>query len=198
MSNDIIISEISVKDYAQSRGKTVQAVYQQMKSKHNSVALSGHIISRLVGNKHVKFLDDVAVAVLDKATNAFPLAQNTSYDLIFDFNQFEKLKLDYMKLQGRCELLQEQLQDQQQKLLAFDTQKKEIELLEGFIQDAKSEIEVQTVHNSILSKEKAEAIERALKAEKEAQTASESLTEALKEIERLNNQSFFHRLFKHK
>ena len=192
-------SKVSVKEYAESRGKTVQAVYQQIKRKKNAVALEGHIFFFDVGNKNVMYLDDAAIEILDRSSGSSPLVvieTKSEEELIETKKQFESLKLEYMKLQGRCELLQEQLQDQNQKLLVIDSKNKEIDMLEGFIQEAQAEIEAQKAHNLILSNEKNEAIERALKAEKIAQSASDELLEANAVIERLKNRNFFQRLFK--
>lgn len=63
---------ITVKEFAETHGKTVQAVYQQMNRKENRSALEGHIIIEKVGNKKVKFLDDFAVELLEKASNNTP------------------------------------------------------------------------------------------------------------------------------
>ena len=60
---------VTVKEYADQRGKSVQSVYKQMKSKENAVALEGHIHVRRVNNKDVKLLDEEAVRVLNEASN---------------------------------------------------------------------------------------------------------------------------------
>ena len=60
---------VTVKEYAEMRGKSVQSVYKQMKSKENAVGLEGHIHVRRVNNKDVKFLDEEGVKVLDEASN---------------------------------------------------------------------------------------------------------------------------------
>lgn len=64
--------EISIKDYASSRGKSVQAVHQQMGRKTNAAALKGHIILRKINGKSVKFLDEEAVAILDASSRSTP------------------------------------------------------------------------------------------------------------------------------
>lgn len=183
--------EMSVRDYAKERGKTVQAVYQQMKRKENAVALNGHIKTRRIGNKDVKYLDEKAVAILDEGSNATPtiIVQTETEEKLAEANQkLEALKFEYMKLQGRSELLQEQLAEKDQKLLQLEEKAKETELLEGFIQDAKAEIEVQKAENAHLSAENKKKDELLLEAEKKAQELSE-------ELERVNNRGFFKRLF---
>ncbi len=52
----------AIKDYAQSHGVTIQAVYQQLKRKKNKEALAGHI-HKIDG---VKYLDKEAVAYLEQ------------------------------------------------------------------------------------------------------------------------------------
>lgn len=59
---------LSVKEYAESRGKSVQSVYKQMKGKENSKELEGHIHERKYNGKPVKVLDEVAIEVLDNAS----------------------------------------------------------------------------------------------------------------------------------
>lgn len=182
--------EVSVKDYAEQRGKTVQAVYQQMKRKENAVALTGHVTTHKIGNKHVKFLDEEAVAILDAGTNSTPsiIIQTETEEKLAEVTQkLEALKFEYGKLQGRNELLQEQLADKDAKLLLLEGSAREIEILEGFIRDAKAEIEVQKAQNADLSAERDKAIDEKLEAEKKAQEASE-------ELEKLKNRSFWQRL----
>ena len=60
---------ITVKEYAEQRGKSVQSVYKQMRSKENAIGLEGHIHVRRVNNKYVKLLDEEAVRVLDEASH---------------------------------------------------------------------------------------------------------------------------------
>lgn len=59
---------VTVKEYAEMRGKSVQSVYKQMKSRENAASLEGHIHVRKVNNKDVKLLDEEAVKVLDDAS----------------------------------------------------------------------------------------------------------------------------------
>ena len=59
---------ITIKEYAEMRGKSVQAVYQQLKRKENAARLEGHIHISKIGNKDAKFLDDIAVEILDEAS----------------------------------------------------------------------------------------------------------------------------------
>lgn len=76
---------ITIKQYAESRNKSVQAVYQQIKRKENSVRLDGHIHISRVGNKDTKFLDDVAVEILDESSQK-------SVQIIEQTNDKEKIE----------------------------------------------------------------------------------------------------------
>lgn len=60
---------ITVKEYADRRNKSVQAVYKQMRSTQNASALDGHIFTRRISNKNVKCLDAEAIRILDNASN---------------------------------------------------------------------------------------------------------------------------------
>lgn len=121
MSNEAVLG-ISVKEYAKSRGKTVQAVYQQLKSKENADLITGHITSHRVGNKMVKFLDDVAVQILDKASSSAPIViVEDSLKAVLE-ETTEKLKKSEKQVvyqEGQIQLLKELLQEQDKKILAL-------------------------------------------------------------------------------
>lgn len=68
----MIENMMTVKEYAEERGKTTQAVYQQLKSKENAKSLEGHVIVRLVGNKKTRLLDQEAIRILDEASRQAP------------------------------------------------------------------------------------------------------------------------------
>lgn len=59
---------ITIKEYADLHGKSVQSVYKQLKSKENAKLLDGHIFTEKINNKNVKMLDDIAVKILDNAS----------------------------------------------------------------------------------------------------------------------------------
>ena len=63
---------INIREYANNKGKSVQAVYKQMKSKENAVALEGHVFTQKLNNKNTKFLDETAVKILDEAGRQIP------------------------------------------------------------------------------------------------------------------------------
>ena len=59
---------ISIKDYAKSRNRTVQGVYQQISRKNNAELLKEHIITKEVGNRKVKFEYNVYKIILFTTT----------------------------------------------------------------------------------------------------------------------------------
>lgn len=63
---------LTIKEFAEMHGKSVQAVYQQIKSKENAKALEGHIVIHRVGNKDTKLLDEEAVRILQSASMQAP------------------------------------------------------------------------------------------------------------------------------
>ena len=57
---------ITIKDYANKTGKSVQAVYKQMKSSKNKARLNGHIIKE----NGITYLDDDAIAILNESRSS--------------------------------------------------------------------------------------------------------------------------------
>lgn len=68
----MIDGKMSIKEYAETRGKSVQAVHQQLKRKSNADALKGHIFIYKINNKDVKHLDEEAVEILDSSSRQTP------------------------------------------------------------------------------------------------------------------------------
>lgn len=103
---------ITIKEYAESHGKSVQAVYKQIKSKENSALLDGHIVVEKINNKNVKMLDDVAVQILDDASKQSiqVVLQNEDKETI------ERLEEENKKLLLKIASLQEELINTQKEL----------------------------------------------------------------------------------
>lgn len=156
--------EISVKEYAAQRGKTVQAVYQQMKRKENAAALEGHVTLRTVGNKHVKYLDEVAVSVLDSASSSAPLTiieDGLKESLVAAEQEKKQWEAQAFKLQGQVELLQGMLAEKEQRLRLLDGVQGRIDALEAQNGDLRAELDQEKV--------------KAAKAEETAQKALQEL-----------------------
>lgn len=96
---------ITVKEYAERKGKSVQAVYKQMRAKENAALLENHIFLQKVGNKTAKVLDDEAVRILDEASRKIPtvIVQDGKDDII------ESLRMENKKLLLKVADLQDQL-----------------------------------------------------------------------------------------
>lgn len=103
---------ITIKEYAESHGKSVQSVYKQMKSKENATLLDGHIFIEKINNKNVKMLDDVAVQILDDASKQSiqVVLQNDDKETI------ERLEEENKKLLLKIASLQEELINTQKEL----------------------------------------------------------------------------------
>lgn len=103
---------ITVKEYAEQQGKSVQAVYKQIKAKENAALLDGHIFLQKIGNKNAKILDDEAVEILNNASRQAPtvVLQNGKDELIETLQaEKEQLANENKSLLIKVAELQEQL-----------------------------------------------------------------------------------------
>lgn len=96
---------ITIKEYAEKHGKSVQSVYKQMKSKENATLLEGHVFTEKINNKSVKMLDEVAVQILEDASKQSiqVILQND------DKEKIERLEEENKSLLKKITLLQEEL-----------------------------------------------------------------------------------------
>jgi len=104
---------ITVKEYAEQQGKSVQAVYKQMRAKENAALLENHIFFQKVGNKTAKVLDDEAVEILNNASKQAP----TVVLLNDKDEQIETLKEENEQLAGENKALLIKVADLQDQLL---------------------------------------------------------------------------------
>ncbi len=104
---------ITVKKYAEQQGKSVQAVYKQMRAKENAALLENHIFLQKVGNKTAKVLDDEAVEILNNASRQAPtvVLQNGKDE------QIEALKAEKEQLASENKALLIKVADLQEQLL---------------------------------------------------------------------------------
>lgn len=172
--------EMSVKDYAAQRGKTVQAVYQQMKRQENAAALEGHVVLRRIGNKNVKFLDEAAIHILDTASSATPtviIQDDLRNELTTAQQQMDALRIEAAKREGQIELLLRQLADKDRELRQLAEPQSKIDALEAQNADLSAELD---------------------SARQTAQAASDELTEAQQRIRELEGRTWWQLLFKKK
>lgn len=124
---------ITVKQFAEERGITIQAVHQSMQGKRKKDRLNGHV--QVIDG--VKWLDEEAVAILDEARNKAPIVweRSDSNARIEELEQNEKVLLAKIAAQADriAELAQWKadkamvLAEAEQKQLLLDTTKAELE-----------------------------------------------------------------------
>lgn len=168
---------ITVKQYADERHITIQAVHQSMNGKRKKDRLVGHI--QVIDG--VKWLDDEAVRILDEARNKSPIVweKSDTSARLEELEQNERLLLAKVATQADkiSELAQWKadnavaIAEANQTRLMLTAAEKDKQLLEGFIADAKAEI-------AVLNGEKAKAEEKARLESEAAQTARDELTAA--------------------
>lgn len=124
---------ITVKQFAEERGITIQAVHQSMQGKRKKDRLNGHV--QVIDG--VKWLDEEAVAILDEARNKAPIVweRSDSNARIEELEQNEKVLLAKIAAQADriAELAQWKadkamvLAEAEQKKLLLATTKAELE-----------------------------------------------------------------------
>lgn len=122
---------ITIKEYAEKSGKSVQAVYKQIKAKENAALLEEHILLQKIGNKNTKVLDDEAVRILDQASRQAPtvILQSGKDDIIEKLQaEKEQLANENKALLIKVAELQEQLLQEKDNVKLLQQEK--IELLE--------------------------------------------------------------------
>ena len=118
---------ITVKQYAEERGITIQAVHQSMQGKRKKDRLEGHV-TVIDG---VKWLDEEAVAILDESRNKSPIVYEKAEanQIIKDMEKNEKEYLRKIAEQADKIAAQAQWKADQAVAIAEATQNKL--LLEG-------------------------------------------------------------------
>lgn len=118
--------EMTIKEYAASRGKTVQAVYKQIRAKENAEVKS-HIRKVKRGNKSIQTLDDEAIRILDDASRQTPvIITQTAKDIDLENLRLENenFKIKIMELQEKLITAHEKIGYLQEQLLLADQTKK--------------------------------------------------------------------------
>lgn len=177
---------ITVKQYADERGITIQAVHQSMNGKRKKERLDGHV--QVIDG--IKWLDEEAVAILDEARNKSPIVWEKA-----DANErIEELEREreamLLKIAAQADRISELAQwkadnamliaGAEQTKMLLDTAQRDVKLLEGFVADAKAEI-------SVLTSEKAAVTEQA---QKQADAFDQERQEYQAQIEQLQNRTF--------
>ncbi len=130
---------ITVKEYAEQHGKSVQAVYKQMRAKENAALLENHIFLQKVGNKTAKVLDEEAVEILNNASKQAPtiVLQNGKDE------QIEALKTENEQLVSENKTLLIKVAELQEQLIHEKDNVKQLQQEKITLLEAKQEEETQ-------------------------------------------------------
>lgn len=116
---------LTVKQYAEQRGKTSQAVYKQLRGIENSKALEGHVFRERINNRMTTVLDAEAVRILDEASKqSVQVVEQTN-----DREKIEALEQENKMLLLKIAELQDKLIEKQDDIQRLQTEK--MELLES-------------------------------------------------------------------
>lgn len=185
---------ISVKEYAEERNKSIQAVHQQRKRKKYKARLDGHVFEK----DGTFYLDDEAVKILDSAhettvqvvdTNTKEKIQRLEKQLETEKNRNSNLLSEINKKSKKFEDLQMKLQAQTEQMAALLVENKEKTLLLEQKEDQSSRVDALAQENAEL-KAKIDLLKETndqLVKEKESRSVSEGKKEPKK--------GFFAKLF---
>jgi hypothetical protein len=185
---------ISIKQYAEERGKSIQAVHQQRKRKKYKARLEGHVIEK----DGVYYLDKEAVKILDSAhettvqvvdTNSKRRIQELENQLQKEKNRTTNLLSEIKNKSNKFEDLQAKLQAQTEQMAALVLDNKEKTLLLEQKEDQAAKVDKLITENAEL-KAKIELLEKS-NDQLSAKVASQSVSESQNEPKK----GFFARLF---
>lgn len=185
---------ISIKQYAEERGKSIQAVHQQRKRKKYKARLEGHVIEK----DGVYYLDKEAVKILDSAhettvqvvdTNSKRKIQELENQLQKEKNRTTNLLSEIKNKSNKFEDLQAKLQAQTEQMAALVLDNKEKTLLLEQKEDHSAKVDKLITENAEL-KAKIELLEKS-NDQLSAKVASQSVSESQNEPKK----GFFARLF---
>lgn len=185
---------VSIKQYAEERGKSIQAVHQQRKRKKYKARLEGHVIEK----DGVYYLDKEAVKILDSAhettvqvvdTNSKRRIQELENQLQKEKNRTTNLLSEIKNKSNKFEDLQAKLQAQTEQMAALVLDNKEKTLLLEQKEDQAAKVDKLITENAEL-KAKVELLEKS-NDQLSAKVASQSVSESQNEPKK----GFFARLF---
>lgn len=102
------MEKITVKQYAELQGVSLQAVYKQMKSKKNQELLEGHI--EVIGGR--QYLDEEAVKILEAGRQTSPAVTVQEADV----ERLETLKTENEQLRNQIMLLLQESKSKSEKI----------------------------------------------------------------------------------
>ena len=178
---------ITVKEYADSRNKSVQAVYKQLRREKNKCRLEGHLIKQ----NRMTYLDEEAIKILDEGQNVSIILvdQETKNEEKDELSEYKDRVLNLIEtnnqLRNQQDLLKNKIINLQDELKVKTEQMTSL-LLEN------KEKTLLLEHN----KDQMEEINR-LKEEldREKKEQSDEIKKLKSELEKEKSKGFFARLF---
>lgn len=110
---------LTIKEYAEQAGKTVQAVYKQLRSKDNAAALVGHITTVRSQGRPMQLLDDEAIRILDASSAQSPHVVIHQADT----DKIEELERENKQLLAKIVELQDQIIESKDQLIQSEYNK---------------------------------------------------------------------------
>lgn len=93
---------MTVKEYAEARGKSAQAVYKALQSAQNAAAVAGHTRRERRNGKITMLLDVTAMRVLDDSARVAPVVVNATDTRVQELEEEnQNLRLQILSLQQR-------------------------------------------------------------------------------------------------
>lgn len=178
---------ITVKEYADSRNKSVQAVYKQLRREKNKRRLEGHLIKK----NRMTYLDEEAIKILDEGQNVSIIlvdqeTKNEEKDELSEYkDRVANLIETNNKLRDQQDLLKNKIINLQDELKVKTEQMTSL-LLEN------QEKTLLLEHNKDQTEE-VNRLKRELDREKKEQ--SEEIKKLKSELEKEKSKGFFARLF---
>lgn len=156
---------ITVKEYAEERGITIQAVHQSMNGKRKKERLEGHV--QVIDG--VKWLDEEAVVILDEARNKSPIVweRTDSNARIEELEQNEKVML--AKIAAQADQIAQLAAWKADNALAI-AEAGQTQLL---LDSTRADLEQAKIDNRQLSQEAADARQEAFRARQERDAAED-------------------------
>lgn len=181
---------LTIKEFADSHGKSVQSVYKQLKSKENAAALKGHIHAGVVGNKPAQLLDPEAVRILEAASAQAPqviVQTNDKERIEEDRKKIEALLAEIARITQEAREADNRYHEAHEKLL-------QIESHEQDYQQVKERAAALETENATLRSTADQESGRAAALEKELKEITETLDLYKKDEAERNSRTFFQRL----
>ena len=189
---------MTIKEYADARGKTIQAVYQAMKRKVNSEALEGHTYTTQIRGKNVLCLDDEAVKILDKGAMQTATVVEKATDEMLIAKYASELEAE----RKRADALQLELNEANRQLRQTlpligiaDVQQKRLEESEERTKELEEALAGEKEVTEAFEKRAVEAEHRADLAEQAAGYEKQRADSAEEKIQEFNSLNFWQRIF---